>query len=126
MLYSLQKSIKELNAVLDKLNDNSDDIEAMYLQDKVVDKDGFKNSIQEAIQNITKAYEKSTNKISSTYPCNYEPYKGIEWVDKEEFDKLKGKELESGNVEFGLIVIRYEYGEHFLYQDGQKYGIYKK
>ena len=130
MLDCLEKPSKELKEVLDKFegwySDRYKDrypqnsIECDYIHAQVEDKEKFETCIKEAIEKIEEA---SRYTKSHGYP-HYTPFKKLNWVDKEVFEEWKGKKLETVNASHGLFVERYEYGEHYLYQDSSKYGLY--
>jgi hypothetical protein len=124
MLSCLEEPIKQLEEVLEKIKKRDSSIESDYINSQIKDKEEFKSCIDDAIKKITQAYEKHTSKISDSYPSSYKPYKELNWVSKDEFEEKKGKKLEYNNAEFALVVVRYENGEMFYYQDGQKYGLY--
>lgn len=126
MLYGLEKPMEELKKVLEKLNGRHDDcypknsIEVDYIQTQVTNKEKFEICVKEAIRKIEEA---SSYTKSFGYP-HYTSLKELDWVTKEEFEDKKGKKLEFDNASFGLFVTRYENGEYYLYQDGERYGLY--
>ena len=126
MLYCLEKPREELKKVLGKLDDLYTDrypehsVECDYIHAQIKDKEKFELCIKEAIKKIEEA---SKYTKSHRYP-HYTPVKELKWVEGDEFQDEKGKKLEVINASFDLFVIRYEYGEHYLYKDSPKYGLY--